>query len=273
MNAQTLSRPSRQIALALFLALAPATAIALADPINYGDFGPDPPGTTMYLDVTESSGTDPVPPGRFGEPELTGDLLDFDPSEFLALAAGGEADITDVQLNFTLMTTPLAGANTLLISESGNYSLTGLGTTLTQVAAGLSVHLKILAVDGNPLLTPVDFFASSSFDANLFDDGPAVLAGWVNGFLIDLDGILDEEEIPYELGVSKAEVVIDNQLIAISEAESEALIFKTDFFVGTNDVLVAPEPSSWMMMALAIGILAPAFRRRLQAGSTRRPPR
>lgn len=260
MNSHPRSHSSRRIAIALFLALASGTATVTAAPVNHGDFGP-------YLDVTESSATDPIPPARFGEPTLNADVLDFDPNEFVASASGGDLDITDVQLNYTFMTTPLAGVTSMTVTESGDLSLTGDGTALTQVAAGLSIRITILAVDGNPLSTPVDYFASSSFNATLFDDGP--VPNWVNSLEIDLGLILDQEEIPFEQGVSKADVVIGNQLIAISEADSLAFIVKNDFRIGTRLQRV-PEPSSWALMLLAAAVFGLAHRRRL-APATRRP--
>ena len=245
-----------------------AAAIALwatsspAAPINYGDFGPDPPGVTMYLQVTESSATDPIPPGRFGPPDLNGNVLDFDPSEFVAVASGGDLDITDVQLNFTLMTVPQSGITSMVISETGDFTLIGGGTALTQVAAGLSVQVDILAVDGISLVIPLSVFVSTSFAADLASDGPVQVAPWGNSLLVDFEAALNNAGISFDLGVSKAEVVIDDQLIAISEAASIAFIAKKDFRIGPEFVTV-PEPTSLAMMMFTIAGYGFAFRRRI----------
>lgn len=253
----------------LFAAALILQASALrAAPINYGNFGPDfPPGVLMYLGVTESSGTDPLPPGKFGPPQLTGDVLDFDPTEFVAFASGGSADITDVQLNFTLMSLPLTGITSLLFTEGGDFTLMGAGTALTQVVAGLSISIDILEVDGVPLGTPLQWNASNAFMANLVADGPAVLAFWDNGLLVDFGAILDDEEIEYELGVSKAKVAIDDQLLAFSESNSIAFIAKKDFTIWPNVAIdpsfMIPEPTSLAMMVIAIVGFGIAFRRRI----------
>jgi hypothetical protein len=84
-------------ALPLFVcgALALSAPAAYAAPINYGDFGPDfPPGVTIYVDVQESSGTDPDLPDEFGAPYIYGDILDFDPT-IVAWSGDGAADVTD----------------------------------------------------------------------------------------------------------------------------------------------------------------------------------
>src|SRR5688572_9139741 len=82
------------------LCLGLSTAVQAAS-INYGDFNSNPPGV-MFLDVTESSGTDAVP--LFGPPTFVGQELGFSPTPaFAANAAGGTTDLTDGQLNYTIM--------------------------------------------------------------------------------------------------------------------------------------------------------------------------
>ncbi len=235
------------------------TTSSLAVPINYGDFGPDPPGVTMYLAVTESSATDPVPPGRYGPPDLIGNVLDFDPTEFVAFATASNLDITDVQLNFTVMTLPGTAVQSLSISEEGDYTLFGSGTGVTQVAAGLAIQVDILEVDGVLLPGPLSVSASDSLSFDLIND-PGVVEPWSNGLTIDLLAALNLAEIPFELGVTKAKVVIDDQLLAISEPNSIAFIAKKDF---TIDVEAVPEPTSLAMMMIAIAAYGVAFRRRI----------
>ena len=253
--------------MAIMVALGAASS--LAAPINHGDFGPDfPPGVLMYLDVTESSGTDPLPPARFGTPTLTGNTLDFDPMEFVASATGGSLDITDVQLNFTLMSLPLTGITSLSITEKGDFTLFGGGTALTQVAAGLSIFVDILEVDGVLLPTPLSVALSTSFTANLVADGPAIVDPWQNTLFVDFGPALSMLPTPHKLGVSKAKIVIDDQLLAISQVSSIAFISKKDFTISTSVIIdpefVIPEPSSITMMVMALTGFATAFRRRLR---------
>jgi len=227
-----------------------ASSSALAVTINHGDFGPDAPsGFTAYQDVREDSGTDPVPPGLYGPPTLTGNTLDFDPSSFVASANGGGSDITNVQLNFDLDAGD-GGLLSLIITESGDYSLFGSGSDATSVAAGVSVSVDIFEVDG-AAITPISVFASSSIVRDLVSDGPVVLAGWANELLVDFAAVLAANNIAFELGVTKAEVVIDNQLIAISEAGSVSFIAKKNFTLRPNEGFPpsVPEPSASLLLA------------------------
>jgi PEP-CTERM motif len=248
-----------------------AATPSLAASINHGDFGPDfPPGILMYQGVTESSGTDPLPPARYGVPTITGDTLDFDPKEFVASATGGGLDITDVQLNFTLMSLPLTGITSLMISEEGDFTLFGGGTALTQVGAGLSIFVDIMAVDGVTLATPLSINLSTFFSANLVADGPTMNEPWDNSLFVDLGAALVNADIPYQWGVSKAEIVIDDQLLAISELASIAFISKKDFTIAPTVIIdpefLLPEPSSMAMMVFALAGFGAAFRRRLWRG-------
>lgn len=256
-----------------FLVAALGARTASAAPINYGDFGPDySPGITIYKSVTESSATDPLPPGRFGPPSIHGDTLDFDPKEFAAFASYGAADITDVQLNFGLMTPPLSGITSMTIEEGGDYTLFGAGTALTSVVAGISVSIDIFDVDGVPLATPISVFASNSISRDLVSDGPVVLAPWNNGLLVDFAAVLASNQIDYQWGISRAKVVIDDQLLALSQSESLAFIAKKDFRITTgvklDDSFQIPEPTSVVMMACALAGFAVVYRRRLFRSST-----
>ena len=150
----------------------------------------------------------------------------------------------------------------MTISESGDFTLIGGGTALTQVAVGIGARIDILGVDGSPLAEPESVFLSATFDANLADDGPVQVAPWANSLVVDFEAILTELDIPFEFGVSKADIVIDNQLVAISEASSVAFIAKKDFQIAT-DVEIVPEPASLGMMLVAVVGFGLAFRRRL----------
>src|SRR5687767_14410645 len=89
---------SLSLALALVLVLTASTLCSAAT-ISYGNFGPV--NGVMFNDVKESSGTDDVP--LYGPPDVFPTGMDFDPTSFVATANGGDEDITDGQLNFTVM--------------------------------------------------------------------------------------------------------------------------------------------------------------------------
>ena len=230
----------------LVIALTALASNAHAAAINYGDFSDIPPGAVMYLDVTESSGTDAVP--LFGSPSITEDTLDFDPKGFVAFSGSGGSDLTDGQLNFSIETLPGAGISSILFREGGDYSLLGTGTAGTMVAGGISVHVEIIEVDGVALPSPIDVFASASFSANLVSS-PTTLSPWSNTLFVDFGPAL--ANIPHNLGVTRANVVLDDLLAAISEPLSTALIAKKDFtIIPTIEGNPIPEPASLALFTL-----------------------
>lgn len=249
------------------LLLLGVSSASRAASIAYGDFGPElPPGIVAYQDVREDSGTDPVPPGRFGAPTLGGNTLDFDPSGFTASGTGGAADVTDVQLNFDVSVLSsegvvAGGITSILFTERGDYSLLGGGTAATQVAAGVAVSIDILAVDGAPI-APIHLFASSAILRDLVSDGPVVLAPWDHGVLVEFGPVLAAHAIDFEFGVTRAEVAIDDQLIAVSEAGSVAFVAKKDFRIDpgivANPGFAVPEPSAALLALTALAGIAGA---------------
>jgi len=243
------------------LALLGASA-ASAAPILYGDFGPDLPGITIYQGVQEDSYTDPGPPGMFNAPSLSGNVLDFDPSAFAASGLGGGLDITNVQLNFTLVASE-GGVESLRISESGDFSLIGIGTAVTSATAGVSVLIDILEVDGSAV-APIQMFGSISLSRDMAADGPVILAPWNLSLLMDFVPVLVANNIDFQFGVTRAEIAIDNQLTAISELNSVSFISKKDFKllpVVREFPVVAAEPSTALLLAPFL-LLLPRLRTR-----------
>lgn len=222
-----------------------AATAADAAPINYGDFVAT---SVMYLDVTESSATDDTP--MFGPPTVTADTLDFDPFGFAATANNGDIDLTDGQLNYTLMALPGAGVRSMLLRESGDYSLMGNGTDATLISAGVSARVDILEVDGVALDEPIGVFVSTQFSADLVAN-PGMVQPWKLSLLVDFASALFARDIRFDLGVTKAEVVIDNQLLAISEPGTAAFIAKKDFkLLPEIEGDPIPEPASLALLTL-----------------------
>jgi hypothetical protein len=178
--------------------------------------------------------------------------LDFDPQGFTSSSAGGLADITDGQLNFTVMSTqggpPI---NQISVYEAGDYSLAGGGgNAATAVFAGAIIRATITQVNGLPV-SPINV---PTVNASFSDSLPpnTIAAPWSLGLTNNIAAALGPGQ-----NATKVEVVIDNSLVTTSQANTLAFIAKKDFRIDIN----IPEPSVLSLAAIA-GIGAFALRRR-----------
>lgn len=239
---RALSNTTKSVnSLKLFICLAIAaltmSATARGATINYGDFLA--PGV-MFQAVTESSGTDPVP--LYGPPTPFPIGLDFDPMNFTSTSTGGLADITDGQLNFTIMSAPGGPPiNFVSVFEAGDYSLAGLGgNAATSVFAGAILRATIVGVNG----VPVAPISVPPVNAS-FSDGlpPAQIASpWSLGLTANIAAALGPGQ-----NATKVEVVINNSLVTTSQPNTLAFIAKKEFRIDTN----IPEPSTLFVAAIA----------------------
>jgi hypothetical protein len=242
------------LALALLLALVGATRPAAAASISYGDFIVS--ADLRFEDVTESSGTDPVP--LYGPPAGFSLGLDFDPLGFLATASGGAQDITDGQLNFSILSSLSEGISTLNLFEAGDYTLAGGGTSDSQAIAGAILRASVTQIDGVDIapmsLVPVNASVGFNLAANA-----GVVQPWSLGLGLDVAAQLLSLGFGPDQRATRLEVVIDNQLLALSEVESVSLIAKKDFRIDIGTVV--PEPSAALLLIGAF-LVWPVVRRR-----------
>jgi hypothetical protein len=217
--------------------------------VNYGDFvGPN----VMYLDVTEepTKSPPPVPVSLFGAPTLSGNTLDFNPVGFKAESSNGGFAFTDGLLTTTIMTT---NANEyisqLWLSEFGSYSLLGGTPAGTQARVSIVVQAKVMEVNGvalaNPIVLPqtINYVngglapATTAFGGMTFQSTGGALIGqpWSANVSFNLAAVP---------GATKIDLVLDNALLATSEANSFAFIDKKDFQIFNT---VVPEPGTIIM--------------------------
>lgn len=214
--------------------------LAQAVSINYGNFVA-PPGVN-FNQVTESSATDATP--LYGPPTPFATGLDFNPTNFVSSSAGGSQDITDGQLNFTVVGNGLP-INSLNFFEAGDYTLQGLGTATTSAFAGLIVRVTVTQINGADVapisLTPANASVAFNLVAN-----PGITQPWSMNVFSNISGQLGAGQ-----NATRIDVVIDNQLGTISQEDSLAFIAKKDFRVTLNTI---PEPAS-LAGILGLGVL------------------
>jgi hypothetical protein len=234
------------------------SAATHAASISYGTFGPV--GGIVFTSppaggVTESSGTDAIP--LYGPPSAFALGLNFAPLAFSSSASNGSADITDGQLNFTVMGTGLTGVTAISLSEIGDYTLVGAGTPGTGVLAGALMRATVTEINNAPV-APINLVpVNASFSDSL--PGAIITAPWSLGLLLDVGAQLG---LPAGSAATKVEIAINNALASTSEPGTAAFIAKKDFRIDVSTVKIVPEPGMAGIAGLALCGLVGASRRR-----------
>ena len=232
-----------------FLAVAVTCCLGLANveaaPITYGDFAGS---TVMYLDVTENTNSGDTLP-LFGAPTVAGDVLDFNPSGFSASSAGGSPDITDGQLNFTMMG---SAGNAITSCGFRNGAIT-LCSVLGRPRLRLGMVLRlprsrVLEIDG-VAVSPISLASSSDSDSKDLINDSGIADPWSLAVPYNVNARLTNRGISYLAGATKIKVALDNTLLAISEPTSIAFIAKKDFKVRVRTAVI-PEPSSLVLLSV-----------------------
>ena len=245
----------KKLAFALLAAALCTPAHAILIP--YGDFVGD---NVMYLNVVEDTRMSPV--ALFGQPDITGDKLDFDPTSFTASAGpNSPSQITDGQLNVTIMSNdPSFPLDQVIIEEAGDFTLVGLGAALAEASVGTIVRFDVIALDG--VATTLVPSGTAIMEFTPETDGMFDLAN-NGGTAVPWDGLLNLDIAQYladnniQGNATKIEISIDNTLTAAAADGGSAFIAKKDF----NGVTITiPEPSS--ALAVCLGLLSVAFLRR-----------
>lgn len=232
-------------------------SLARGATISYPSVGPIGPGYT-FTNIAESSGTDGVP--LYGSPAAFVIGLSFAPTNFDASSAGG-VDLTDGQLNYTVVAGPGApGIPQVSFSEGGTFSLGGTGTAATSVSAGAVIHASVTEINGVSI-APIILASSSSTIAYNLSANPGASQVWSLSASINIAAQLSG--LGYGPGqvATRVDVVIDNQLLTVSESLATASISKADFGVA----LTIPEPATFSLVGVAlagVGMARRASRRR-----------
>ena len=240
----------------LVLAAGLGLAASCQAQILHGDFS----GATVdYLMVTESSATDPLP--LFGGPTVSGDSLDFTPTNFAATSQLHVPAVDQTDGHLTFMVVPKTGQRikNINFAESGGITVGGTGTTQSFVDVSMVGGIDIFEVDGvaiNKISIPLDMTFSHGNNAGFNDNGEWHLmpqgfinSSWTGNEFVDITAFLQANGFPNALGATKITVALDNKLYAQSEVEATAMIDKKDFFIVTTNI---PEPAGCVLALLGM---------------------
>lgn len=228
--------------------------------IDYGDLN----GTdVMYLNISEDTREEPE--ALFGAPDIVGNTMDFDPLSFTAEASSStgtnESDITDGQLNFTIMSNEASfPIEQVIINESGDYTLAGLGSAQATASVSAPVQYAITHVNGVILGAPISGNANLAFSPT---GGSYVLPGdagtgiiWNGNLTLDITAILAAEMVDGH--ATKIEFALDNTLSVAAADGGSAFIAKKDSGVK----VMIPEPSSLSLLGLGLLMALRSLRRK-----------
>ena len=249
---------------AVMLAAGLLAATAHAAPINYGDFSDIPPGSVMYLDVTESASSPGDIEPLFGGPSILVNSLQFTPdSSRLAATTTSPSipDLTQGSLTFVLEGTG-AAITSFALSASGHLTLAGpvgVGAS-AEVVYGIGVSsISVLEIDGLPVSSPLVLPGSDvSLTADLAD-GAHDNAPWTMTHIYDVNAALTNAGVSFQTGATLLAIGLSNTLVAQVDTVGEASVSESSFNIMATTRAV-PEPATLVLMSL--GVLGMATRRR-----------
>ena len=207
----------------LAVLLASLSSYIAPAPINYGDFSDIPPGSVMYLDVTESASFPDDKEPLFGPPSITADTLNFDPLDEFS-AGVGNSDNSGGRLSFILTSNESAITN-FVVTSTGRYTLSGEGSSATNVGYFSSIsELNIMEVDGIPVASPVVLPGTEISQTYDLSSGEADDAIWTNSHTLDINAALQNAGVVFQYGATKLGIVFENIMTSASEKSSDSMI-------------------------------------------------
>lgn len=236
-------RNSKRATFVCGVAIALSASVAFAAPINYGDFNGVNPGDVDFLDVTEDSTTDAPP--LYEVPFHSPNKLHFVPTGFASTASNGSTDATSGMLTLRIRADAGQFLKFIIVSEIGDYTISGVGTSATSADIFGSMSVADLTPGTNGTLS----------DALDFSPAPAYtlpggsFAEFSGGATINLSG----------LAISEVFLTLDNSLTTASEFGTTTFIQKKNITIEHSTV---PEPTTLALFAL---FAIPVLRRRRRA--------
>lgn len=197
-------------------------------------------GNVSFTNISEESSTDE---GKlYGQPTYFGNNQLFFPTTFISTATEGTTDSTIRDLSMTISTVGNFAIQSIVISEYGNYALSGDGTDAT--SASITSTYTVFDRSGSIAMSPKNAYA-------LPIDNDGAFNGSVT---LDFSG----------LGITELGFFLSNDLETSSEAGTTAQIQKSLESNQINvEIYTAPIPIPGAVGLMITGLLAFAgFRRR-----------
>ena len=127
--------------------------------------------------------------GTYGTPSVSGNLLDFNPSNLVASAVNGEYMIKDAQLSFEAKADEGYHIPDLIFSEAGDSILNEINapaSAFTSTAIEFTYFIDIIEVDGNPFTGTLTNYSGSASFASFEAPGDLGVTNWSGNITIDI---------------------------------------------------------------------------------------
>ena len=189
--------------------------------------------------------------GTYGTPTVSGNLMDFNPSNLVASAVNGEYMIKDAELSFEAKAAEGFHIPDLVFSEAGDSILNEINATasaFTSTKIEFTYFIDIIEVDGVPFTGSLTNYSGSASFASFEAPGDLGVSNWFGGITIDIEKILIDSGVDYRFGATEIGVVIDNLMFANSQVGTGATIKKKDADGFAVTAVSIPEPASAVLM-------------------------
>jgi len=243
---------SLTLGLTAFLAASSASALT-----TYSDMT----GTSFFFqNMEEETLTAGDPDPIFGGPTVVGDALLFQPTNFTSTGTGGTSDDTMgvFSLDVVSIDKDQTAIERLLLTEIGDYSLTGVGTAATNASAFamFSIIIEEVSLNGSLVATSINTDVSDSISF----DTPTQGAAWSLSLDADIQSVVDALYVGDQAFATAVSIVWNNDLATESELGTTSMIQKK-LGVPAVTVSVIPEPSVGLLVGLGLLGLARRPRR------------
>lgn len=239
---------------AVLIALCWATSASAVT--TYPDFVGFGMSVTGLQEETTTPG-DPAP--IFGLPTIAGTNFVWSPINFTSTSVDGVSDQTagTFQGEVELLNKNLNFVDKIMLTEVGDYQLTGVGTAATSASVLAGLAITVLEVNNGGSITPTAIPLIGDF--NFSWDTPNKAGSWLGTVNVDVQGGVD---LFYGAGnafATKFSFNFNNDLATTSELGTTSLIQKKTA-VESVTLSIIPEPATAAMVG--IGLFALGARRK-----------
>lgn len=206
--------------------------------------------TGLQEETTSPGDPEPI----FGLPILAGTNFVWSPIDFTSQAQNGSSDVTSATFQgmIEVLDKNVNFLQGVMLTEVGDYSLTGVGTSATNLSVLADLMIDVVEVNDGGVVTPVFVPTNDSFSISY--DTPAQGGSWLGTATIDIQAAVEAALGPGAFA-TKIAFRFDNALETNSESGTTALIQKKTA-VESVSLQIIPEPGTALLLGAGLGLMS-----------------